>query len=176
VDERISKEIKGYIKELKIPGIRSILAEKINKENKTYEDFLCDLLKKAYDVRKENGRKNRIRNAKFPYKKYLEDLVLEDLPNDAKGKINILWSLEFIKNGQNVILAGNPGTGKTNMAIGLGIKACNAGYKVLFTTVPALINQLKESRSEKTLRSMERKFEKYDLIISIGIWLYPIAF
>lgn len=169
MDKRTSEEIKRYIKELKIPGIRSDLEEKIseaNRDNKTYESFLCELFKKAYDVRKENGRKNRIRNAKFPYKKYLEDLVLEDLPSDAKNKINVLRSLEFIENGQNVILAGNPGTGKTHMAIGLGIKACNAGYKVLFTTVPALINQLKESRSEKTLRSMERKFEKYDLIIA----------
>ncbi len=169
MDKNILNEIKGYIKELKIPGIRSILEEKINeanRENKAYEDFLCDIFKEAYDVRKENGRKNRIRNAKFPYKKYIEDLVIEDLPIDAKDKLKTLCSLDFIKNGQNVILAGNPGTGKTHIAIGLGIKACNVGYKVLFTTVPSLINQLKESRSEKTLRSMERKFEKYDLIIA----------
>lgn len=169
MDNKILDEMKGYIKELKIPGIKGILQEKINeanKENMPYEEFLCDLFKIAYDVRKENGRKNRIRNAKFPYKKYIEDLVVEDLPEDARNKLKSLSSLEFVKNGQNVILAGNPGTGKTHIAIGLGIKACNAGYKVLFTTVPVLINQLKESRSEKTLRSMERKFEKYDLIIA----------
>lgn len=52
------------------------------------------------------------------------------------------------------------------MAIGLGIKACNAGYKVLFTTIPLLVNELKESRSQKTLRAFERTFERYDLIIA----------
>ncbi len=169
MNKQTLNETKTYIKELRISGIRNNLKEKIdeaNRENKTYEDFLCDIFKRAYDVRKENGRKNRIRNAKFPYKKYIEDLVIEDLPSDARNKLKVLNSLEFIENGQNVILAGNPGTGKTHMAIGLGIKACNKGYKVLFTTVASLINQLKESRSEKSLRTMEKKFEKYDLIIA----------
>ena len=77
-----------------------------------------------------------------------------------------LETLEFIEEGRNVILAGSPGTGKTHIAIGLGIKACNAGYKVLFSTVPMLINQLKESRSQKTLTSLENKYEKYDVIIA----------
>ena len=57
-------------------------------------------------------------------------------------------------------------TGKTHLAIALGIKACLAGYKVLFATIPLLINQLKESRSEKGLIRMEVKFEKYDLVIA----------
>ncbi len=55
--------------------------------------------------------------------------------------------------------------GKTHTAIGLGIEACLTGYKVFFATVPSLINQLKEYRSERTLRSFELKFEKYDLVI-----------
>ena len=66
----------------------------------------------------------------------------------------------------NVILAGSPGTGKTHLAIALGIKACMAGYRVLFATIPLLINQLKESRSEKILRRLESNFEKYDLVIA----------
>jgi len=73
--------------------------------------------------------------------------------------------LDFIRDGHNLILAGNPGTGKTHIAIGLGIKACMQGFKVLFTTVPSLIVQLKECQSEKTLRAFENKFEKYDLVI-----------
>lgn len=68
--------------------------------------------------------------------------------------------------GQNIILAGNPGTGKTHISIGLGIKASLAGYKVLFITVSSLITQLKESRSNKVLRALENKFDKYDLIIA----------
>ena len=74
-------------------------------------------------------------------------------------------TLKFIENNQNIILSGVPGTGKTHIAIGLGIKACNSGFKTLFTTTTALINKLKESRSQKTLQIMERQFLNYDLII-----------
>jgi len=95
-----------------------------------------------------------------------KDLSIEDLPHDAKKKLKVLVSLEFIKNGQNVIFAGNSGTGKTHISIGLGIKAAMAGYKVMFATVPLLINKLKESRSEKTLQMFESRFEKYDLVIA----------
>jgi len=77
----------------------------------------------------------------------------------------MLKSLDFIREGQNVILAGNPGTGKTHLAIALGIKACLNNYKVLFTTVPSLITKLKESRSRKMLRQTENRFQKYDLVV-----------
>jgi DNA replication protein DnaC len=103
--------------------------------------------------------------AGFPYRKYLEDLSVSDLPTDAQRRLKVLKSLDFIEQGQNVIMAGSPGTGKTHLGIALGIKACLAGYKVLFVTVPLLINQLKESRSQGILTRIEGKFEKYDLVI-----------
>jgi DNA replication protein DnaC len=161
--------IKNIAKDLKLPYTIKNLEEEIkeaNIRNLTYEDFLLSLLENEQDLRKTNGIKNRIRLAKFPYKKHIEDLSLEDLPQDARDKIKIFSTLEFIETGQNIILAGNPGTGKTHMAIGLGLKACTRGYKVLFTTIPLLVNELKESRSEKTLRAFEKRFEKYDLIIA----------
>ena len=70
-------------------------------------------------------------------------------------------------------MAGNAGTGKTHIAIGLGIKACMEGHKVLFTTAPLLVNQLKESRSAKMLRAFERKFEQYDLVIADELGYIP---
>ena len=60
-------------------------------------------MQKESDLRRENGKKNRIRLAGFPSKKYLEDLVVEELPDDARKKLKLLSSLEFIKTGQNVI-------------------------------------------------------------------------
>ena len=89
---------------------------------------------------------------------YLEDISVDDLPEDARKKFKTLASLEFIQSGKNIILAGNPVTGKTHLAIGSGIKACLEGYRVLFTTVPLLVNQLKESRSHKMLRAFGNKF------------------
>lgn len=60
---------------------------------------------------------------------------------------------------------GNPGTGKTHTAIGLGIKACMDGFTVYFTTVPHLLTQIREAKTGKTLQQMENRFRKYDLVI-----------
>jgi len=169
INKEINERIKILAKELKLPyTIRNLEDEvtEANLENKSYDTFLCEILERECELRKENGIKSRIRLAKFPYKRYIEDLVLQDLPEDARNKVKIFSTLDFINTGQNIILAGNPGTGKSHMAIGLGIKACNAGYKVLFTTIPLLVNELKECRSQKTLRAFERNFERYDLIIA----------
>ncbi len=162
------KSIKEYTEYLKLSSIRKDLESIIQEatiNDISYEEFLLKLLESEYDTRVENGKKNRIRLAQFPYKKYIEDLVIDDLPEDAKKKMKIISSLDFIKEGQNIILAGNAGTGKTHIAIGIGIKACFEGYKVLFTTVPLFINQLKECRSNRTLRAYQNKFEKYDLVL-----------
>ena len=161
-------EIKEYIKELKIPGINQGLRMKIEeayKYNQPYEELLKDIFIEAYDVRKENGKKNRIKNARFPYKKHLDELQVDYLPEDARNRFKELRTLNFIEEGRNIILAGNPGTGKTHLSIGLGINACNEGYKVFFTTAASLINELKETRSDKKLYTFEKRFEKYDLII-----------
>jgi DNA replication protein DnaC len=155
--------------ELKLSIIREHVEAHIQEANHkemSYEEFLAQLLQKECDARLEASRYNRIRLAKFTHKKYLEDLSVSDLPEDAQKKLKQLKSLDFIKEGRNVILSGNPGTGKTHMGLGLGIKACMEGYKVWFTTVPLLINQIKECRAQQTLRAFQNRFEKYDLVIA----------
>ena len=77
-----------------------------------------------------------------------------------------LATLDFIREGRNLILTGNPGTGKTHTAIGLGIKACEQGYRVLYTTVPFLVTELKECRDARKLGAYQNRFEKYDLVIA----------
>ena len=110
----LTEKIKELTKEVRLPGVRKYLTEEINQanlKNLTYEDFLYSLLLKEYDLRLESGKKNRIRLAGFPYRKYLEDLSVGDLPIDAQKRLKVLKSLDFIEQGQNVILAGSPGTG-----------------------------------------------------------------
>ncbi|MGE6964374.1 IS21-like element helper ATPase IstB [Bacillus thuringiensis] len=156
-------------KELKLPKIRQDFEEVITESiqiDASYEEFLAQLLQKELDARQESAKYNRIRRADFPYKRYLEDLSIADLSEDAQKKFKILKNLDFINEGRNVILAGNAGTGKTHISIGLGIKACMEGYKVWFTTIPLLINQIKECRSQRTLRAFQNRFEKYDLVIA----------
>ena len=155
-------------KRLKLPHIRKNfldIAKIAHEEQYNYIDYLKELLQIEVQRREDDARKRRLRMAHFPEKKYLEDLKVEYLPQDAKGKLGKLKTLEFIQSGQNVILSGNAGTGKSHIAIGLGIKACMEGYKVFFTSIPSLIVQLKESKSERTLRNFQNRFEKYDLVI-----------
>ena len=136
------KGIYEYATSLKLSAFKIDLESIINEANTTdlsYEEIIYTLLQKEYDYRQEQMRKSRIRIANFPYKKYLEDLDVNELPKDGREKLKILSTLNFIPEGQNIILSGNSGTGKTHIAIGLGIKACLAGYKVLFTTVPLFI-------------------------------------
>lgn len=162
------KDIKTYAEIMKLGVIKSDIETAIddaNANNLSYEEFLYGLLQKECDIRNYNLTQSRIRIANFPYKKYLEDLSIKDLPADAQMKLKHLSSLKFIKDGQNVILSGNCGTGKTHIAIALGIKACLEGYKVLFTTVPLFITQLKELKSTKSLRAYQNKLSKYDLVI-----------
>jgi DNA replication protein DnaC len=167
--EQIHQAIIDYAYELRLPSIRKYFAPAIKEAEQnesSYESFLMDLLQKEWDQRQQSGKESRIRLANFPFKRYLEELIVEDLPEDARKKLKTLTTLDFIKQSQNVILAGNPGTGKTHLAIGLGIHACMEGYRVLFTTIPLLINQLKESRSNRMLQSFGNKFAKYDLVIA----------
>lgn len=153
-------------RELRLPSIRKMVQEEGTFRNPT-EAFtvLLQVLEQEKDDRFIRSKQNRIRIANFPQKKLLEELVIDALPEQAQQKLPHLKSLDFIKEGQNVILTGSPGTGKSHIAIGLGMEACLAGYRVFFATVPSLINQLKEHRSERTLRSFELKFENYDLVI-----------
>ncbi len=158
-----------YTLELKLPGIRKIFKEKYQEasgnENASHLDFLLNVLESEYDHRIIKRKHRRIRTANFPYKKYLEELEISYLPGDGRKKIKMLKTLEFIREGRNIIFAGNPGTGKTHIAIGLGIKACLEGFSVLFTTAPSLITELRESRSERKLKLFENRFKKYDLVI-----------
>ncbi len=166
--ESINDNIKTLTKEIGLPGIRQnfeLLLDEFSTKDKNYDQFLYKLLELEFASRTKSRKASRIRQAMFPYKKYLDELKLEELPDDAKIKLPKLETLDFIKQGRNIILAGNPGTGKTHIAIGLGIKACLNDFKVHFTTVPRLITQIKESRSEKILRQFENRFEKYDLVI-----------
>lgn len=168
LQNEIKAEITRYSKELRLPVFRNEfeqVAQDAAKERLDYETFLLRLMEREYDTRLENRKKAQIRQAGFSAKLYLHDLKRDLLPTDALEKLTMLERLDFVASGRNIILAGNPGTGKTHIAIGLGMKACLQGYKVYFTTVHGLLTQLRESHAQRTLRQMEMRFEKYDLVI-----------
>ena len=166
--DTINRQITAYSKELRLPVFRrdyKELATEAARQGLDYEAYLVKLMEREYELRIENRQKAQIRNARFPSKMYLSGLERDQLPPGAREKLPLLERLDFIPAARNVILSGNPGTGKTHIAIGLGLKACIQGYKVLFTTVHRLLTQLRESHSGRTLKQLEAQFEKYDLVI-----------
>jgi DNA replication protein DnaC len=168
MEKNLSQDIIFYSKELRLPTFRKnyeTAALEATRGKLTFEQYLHGLMQQEYEARAENRKKSQIRKAGFPQLKYLQDLIREDLPLEAQERLPLLERLDFIKDGRNLILSGNPGTGKTHIAIGLGIKACSEGLRVLFTTVPRMLTHIRESRSEKTLSNLEQRFEKYDLVI-----------
>lgn len=162
---KLHEEIKEYCKILKLRGISSSFEEAME-ESKDFEEFLHKILTSELNEKDKSAMECRIRNANFPYKKYIDDIEIDCLPEMMKKKLPELATLDFIEKGKNIIMTGNPGTGKTHVSISLGIKAYKAGYKVLFTTVPLLITEMKECNSIKKLKYFQNRFQKYDLVIA----------
>ena len=141
------------------------MVELATRQEWSYYRLIRELLEKEHENRTEKRKKQKIRRANFPELKYLEELDVKELPKDAQVALNELETLEFIREGRNVVLYGNPGTGKTHLATALAIRACEEDMTVLFTTVPRLLTQIRKCRSQKKLTQLERNFEKYDLVI-----------
>ena len=111
--------ITDYARELKINVLQNELEDFITlatQENWGCRTLIVRILEKEMEIRVEKRRKQRVRIAGFPQMKYLQELIREDLPKDAQMVIPELETLEFVKEGRNVVLYGNPGTGKTTIA------------------------------------------------------------
>ena len=153
---------------LKLGGVKGsldVLLKDATAQKWSYDRFLAELLNKESEYRDKARRRAMINKAHFPQLKYLEDLDRAELPKDMAIALPELETLDFIRDNQNIIMYGNPGTGKTHTAIGLGIKACLKGYNVLYASVPRLLVEIKESESQRKLSRLQKRFEKYDLTI-----------
>ena len=153
---------------LKLPYIKNNYVEALKEahlKDMNHEQFLDWILKEELEQRQSNSIKTKIRYAKFPYKMILDDYEREHLSIEIRQKIKVLETLEFVDNGENIILIGNPGTGKTALSIALGMKLCQAQKNVLFISVPNLLIELKEAMSKNQITQYKKKFESYDLVI-----------
>ncbi len=121
LQSEIKSEIIRYSKELRLPVFRNEfeqVARDAAKEGTDYETFLLRLMEREYDTRLENRKKAQIRQAGFPAKLYLHDLKRDLLPVDAAEKLTLLERLDFVASGRNIILAGNPGSLRTEYHTG----------------------------------------------------------
>lgn len=153
---------------LRLPYIRDNWAQLQKEAKQTGRDhaaFLETLLEHEWLLRTENGQARRIKEAKFPLKKYLVDFKRDKYDAVFAPKFEELETLRFVPNKENIILMGTSGAGKTHYAIALGIAACMKGHSVFFASVPNLIVELKETLSQNQLSNYRKRFEKYDLVI-----------
>lgn len=138
-----------YTKELRLSAVRenaTLFTEDAIREQWGHLTFLKHLLEAEVDRRRERSKTTRIHRACFPQMKYLEELQREELPLEGRAILPEMETLDFIRQGRSIVMYGNPGTGKTHIAIGLGIKACLEGYSVFFTSVPHLLTLMLCSR------------------------------
>ncbi|MEI6243035.1 MAG: IS21-like element helper ATPase IstB [Chlamydiota bacterium] len=167
----LSAGMEEVCKQLRLPTIGHQyhrIIQRYEKEvaaQKKAEEVLYALLTSEREGRQIKARLKRIKEAEFPRLKRFEELDVGSLPSGAQTHLEALKRLEFLQKNQNVILVGNAGTGKSHMSIACGIEACEKGYRVSFKTAAGLVNELKESKSQRHLVALNKKNEKIDLLI-----------
>ena len=108
----------------------------------THEEFLVACLQREVSARDTHGGEGRIRAARFPARKVLEEFDFDHARGLKRENIAHLGTLDFVTAKDNVVFLGPPGTGKTHLATGLAIRACQAGHRVLFATAAEWVDRL----------------------------------
>jgi DNA replication protein DnaC len=160
--------IQELASQLKLTYIRDNADALLREARHTGQDcaaLLESLLTQELERRMGNGVTRRIKEARFPLKKYLVDFDRGKYDPAFLPKFRELETLQFIDNKENIILIGTPGAGKTHYATALGISACMQGKSVLFVTVPNLIVELREVMNQMQLSNYRRRFERFHLVI-----------
>jgi len=125
--------------------------------------------------RDRRATERRIKAAKFPVVKTLDTFDFPALPKLNKKLVLDLARCEFIDRRENVLALGNSGTGKTHLALALGMAACQGGYRVRFTTAAALVHELLEARDERRLPRFQKQLAKQDLLIVDELGYVPLS-
>ena len=161
------EQIRVYAKQLKIPTFgdyRQVLRSMT--PDADFGDLLLELMKAESASRQENQNRRRLKAAGFPYQKTLDEFDVKQLNSSVSPVfLNELASCQFIRERQNIVMIGNPGRGKTHLAIALGLKACTQGFHVLFKNAASLSTELCEAKDHYRLGKLERTLEKTDLLI-----------
>ena len=166
------------LKSLKLPTLvrnYEAFAREARESGAAYEDYLLRLVEEEGHQRKANQLQKRLRNASFPQMKTLEDAELTRWPGLEAMSLRAYAEGDYIKARENLIFLGKHGTGKTHLAIALGIEACRKGYRVSFTTAASLVNRLVEARDEKQLENMLKRLRRVELLIVDELGYIPFS-
>jgi DNA replication protein DnaC len=170
--------LKHHLKALRLPTMHGE-CEKVGarcaRDNVDHLGFLLQLCELELIDREKRAAQRRLKAAKFPNIKTLENFDFTVQPSINKVLVTELMRCQYIDDGESVILIGNPGTGKTHLAIALGVEACSRGVKVRFWRVTELITQLIEAREERQLVRMRNQLAKLDLLILDELGYVPTS-
>jgi DNA replication protein DnaC len=172
----VSAELAFLTRALKAPTLRESvtrLAERARAESWTHEEFLAACLQREVAARESHGGEGRIRAARFPARKSLEEFDFDHARGLKRDVIAHLGTLDFAAARDNVIFLGPPGTGKTHLAIGLAIRACQAGHRVLFATASEWVARLAEAHHAGRLQAELIRLGRYPLIVIDEVGYIP---
>jgi DNA replication protein DnaC len=171
-----SSELTHLFRALKAPAAARALpklAERARHEEWSYERFAEALLSTEQASREAHGGEGRIRSARFPARKTLEEFDFTFQRSVKKTLIQHLGQLDFLHAKENVILLGPPGTGKTHLAIALSIRACLAGQRVIFRTATEWVALLQAAQRQGRLDDELRRLERYPLLVCDEVGYIP---
>jgi DNA replication protein DnaC len=172
----LTAEVAYLTRALKAPTLRESvdrLAERARSEGWSHEEYLVACLQREVAARDAHGGEGRIKTARFPARKSLEEFDFDHARGLKRDTIAHLGTLDFVTARENVIFLGPPGTGKTHLATGLGIRACQAGHRVLFATASLWVARLAEAHTSGTLQDELVRLARYPLLIVDEVGYIP---
>ena len=170
--------LEHHLKALKLPTMQrecTKVAARCASENVDHLTFLLQLCELELIDREQRAADRRLKAAKFPNHKTLDSFDFTAQPSINKVLVGELMRCEYIDGRENILLVGNSGTGKTHLAVALGIAACGQGKKVRFYRVTELITQLLEAREERMLLRLKSQLSKLDLLILDELGYVPAS-
>lgn len=170
---RLSEHLQ-HLKLFQIQERLDTLLQEASAQELTYADFLDRLLTEEVTAKEEKHVTMRTVMARFPYRKTLESFDFGFQPTVDRKKLQELATCRFIEHGDNVVFLGPPGTGKTHLAIALGLKAVQQRYRTLFTSALSLIAALTKAYAENRLEERLKHYSLPKLLIIDEIGYIPI--
>lgn len=146
-----------------------------SQERCRYPQYLLRLVERELIDREHRATERRIKDAQFPVMKILDSFDFRAQPSINKPLARELWHGEYLAKRENILLVGNPGTGKTHPAWALGFAACRQGKRVRFYTTTGLVTQLLEAREERAMQRFQKQLARQDLLLLDELGYVPFT-